>query len=183
MTRGSRESGRMKMGESVEWTLHCATVLAALPDGAVLPASALAEFHGVSESYLLKQLRAMTAAGLFASIPGPKGGYRLARQPEAISLLDIVLAVEGDEPAFRCSEIRKCGPTASRPSAYSATRRCRRPSGPGAPPWRRRRSWRSPGASGAALAPRSGRKHRSGSAPMSGPDLHGDGGTQEGTDR
>ena len=37
----------MKMGESVEWTLHCATVLAALPDGAVLPASALAEFHGV----------------------------------------------------------------------------------------------------------------------------------------
>lgn len=111
----------MKMGDGVEWTLHCATVLAALPDGAVLPASALAEFHGVPESYLLKQLRAMTAANLFASIPGPKGGYRLARPPEAISLLDIVLAVEGDQPAFRCSEIRKCGPTASRPSAYSAT--------------------------------------------------------------
>ena len=127
----------MKMGESVEWTLHCATVLAALPDGAVLPASALAEFHGVSESYLLKQLRAMTAAGLFASIAGPKGGYRLARQPEAISLLDIVLAVEGDEPAFRCSEIRKCGPTASSPSAYSATCAIH------AAMWNAERSWRT----------------------------------------
>ena len=111
----------MEMSEGVEWTLHCATVLAALPDGAVLPAGALAEFHDVSESYLLKQLRAMTAAGLFASVPGPKGGYRLARSAEAISLLDIVLAVEGDRPAFRCSEIRRCGPTASPPSAYSAT--------------------------------------------------------------
>jgi Rrf2 family protein len=111
----------MEMGEGVEWTLHCATILAALPDGAVLPASALAEFHDISESYLLKQLRAMTAAGLFASVPGPKGGYRLARPAEEISLLDIVLAVEGDQPAFRCSEIRRCGPTASPPSAYSAT--------------------------------------------------------------
>jgi Rrf2 family protein len=111
----------MEMGEGVEWTLHCATILAVLPDGAVLPASALAEFHDVSESYLLKHLRAMTAAGLFASVPGPKGGYRLARSPEAISLLDVVLAVEGDKPAFRCSDIRKCGPTASPSSAYSAT--------------------------------------------------------------
>lgn len=43
-------------------------------------------------------------------MPGPKGGYRLARKPEKISLLDIVLAVEGPEPAFRCNEIRLRGP-------------------------------------------------------------------------
>ncbi|MCO0638365.1 Rrf2 family transcriptional regulator, partial [Lutimaribacter sp. EGI FJ00014] len=37
---------------------------------------------------------------------------------ERISLLDIVLAVEGREPAFRCAEIRQRGPGALEPSAY-----------------------------------------------------------------
>lgn len=39
-----------------------------------------------------------------------KGGYRLAKAPKDISLLDIVLAVEGPAPAFRCAEIRQRGP-------------------------------------------------------------------------
>ena len=81
----------------------------------------LGESWSMPASTNRRALRAMTAAGLFASVPGPKGGYRLARSAEAISLLDIVLAVEGDRPAFRCSEIRRCGPTASPPSAYGAT--------------------------------------------------------------
>jgi len=109
----------MKMGEGVEWTLHCAALLAALPEGAVLPARALAEFHDVSESYLLKQLKGLTAAGLFVSTSGPKGGYRLARDPAQISLLELVLAVEGDQPAFRCAEIRRCGPLVSPTTVYS----------------------------------------------------------------
>lgn len=43
-------------------------------------------------------------------MPGPKGGYRLARPTDKITLLDIVLAVEGPQPAFRCAEIRQRGP-------------------------------------------------------------------------
>src|SRR5262249_44680230 len=79
---------------------------------------ALAEFHGVSESYLLKHLKALVAAGLFVSVPGPKGGYRLARPAQKITLLDVVCAVEGDEPAFRCTEIRQRGPAAIDRCAY-----------------------------------------------------------------
>ncbi len=48
--------------------------------------------------------------GIVATTPGPKGGYRLAKAPKDISLLDIVLAVEGPAPAFRCAEIRQRGP-------------------------------------------------------------------------
>ncbi|GGF40973.1 transcriptional regulator [Youhaiella tibetensis] len=100
----------MKIGEGVEQAIHCVLMLSNLqPDGA-LPAAALAAFHGVKTSYLLKHLQAMAGAGLLASIPGPRGGYRLARRPEDISLLDIVLAVEGPAPAFRCAEIRQRGP-------------------------------------------------------------------------
>lgn len=101
----------MKLSDGVEQAIHSVLLLSGLPVDAVLPASALAEYHGISTSYLLKHLQSLTSGGLLLSIPGPKGGYRLARDPTQISLLDIVLAIEGPEPAFRCSEIRKRGPS------------------------------------------------------------------------
>jgi Rrf2 family protein len=100
----------MKLSDGVEQAIHCVAVLSGLSEGGVLSAAALAEFHGVSTSYLLKHMQALSGAGLVATIPGPKGGYRLAKTPEEITLLDIVLAVEGPAPAFRCAEIRQRGP-------------------------------------------------------------------------
>lgn len=100
----------MKLGDGVEQAIHSVTMLSCLQPGSTLSAAALAEFHGVSTSYLLKHLQAMSGAALLEAVPGPRGGYRLARLPEKISLLDIVLAVEGPEPAFRCNEIRLRGP-------------------------------------------------------------------------
>ena len=100
----------MKLGDGVEQAIHSMTMLATLPEDGILSAAALAEFHGVSPSYLLKHLQALSSAGLVDTVPGPKGGYRLARKPEAITLLDIVIALEGPQPAFRCREIRQRGP-------------------------------------------------------------------------
>ena len=100
----------MKLGEGVEQAIHSVAMLAGLSEGSVLSAAAIAEFHGVSVSYLLKHLQALSGAGILDTVPGPKGGYRLARLPAKISLLDIVLAVEGPAPAFRCAEIRQRGP-------------------------------------------------------------------------
>ena len=71
-----------KLGEGVEAALHCALVIASLPDGRVLPGRDLAELHGLSESYLLKHMRALTAGGITEAVPGPRGGYRLARVPK-----------------------------------------------------------------------------------------------------
>lgn len=101
----------MKFGDGVEQAIHCVLLLSGLSEAGVLSAAALAEFHGVSVSYLLKHLQAMAGAGLLESVPGPKGGYRLARAADRITLLDVVVAVEGPEPAFRCSEIRQRGPS------------------------------------------------------------------------
>ena len=100
----------MKLGDGVEQAIHSVAMLAGLSDHGVLSAAALAEFHGVSASYLLKHLQALSGAGILHTVPGPRGGYRLARAPEKISLLDIMLAVEGAAPAFRCNEIRQRGP-------------------------------------------------------------------------
>ncbi|MEV4608002.1 Rrf2 family transcriptional regulator [Neorhizobium sp. LMR1-1-1.1] len=100
----------MKLSDGVEQAIHCVGMLSSLSEGGVLSAAALAEFHGVSTSYLLKHLQALSGAGIVATVPGPKGGYRLAQTPDRITLLDIVLAVEGPAPAFRCAEIRQRGP-------------------------------------------------------------------------
>ncbi|RFB78701.1 RrF2 family transcriptional regulator [Methylovirgula sp. 4M-Z18] len=100
----------MKLSEGIEQAIHSVSMLAGLAPGGLLSAAALAEFHGVSPSYLLKHLQALSQAGILATEPGPKGGYRLARAADAITLLDIVLAIEGPQPAFRCQEIRQRGP-------------------------------------------------------------------------
>jgi Rrf2 family protein len=110
----------MKLGDGVEQAVHCVLVLSGLSKGGVLSASALAEFHGVSPSYLLKHLQALAGAGLLDSVPGPKGGYRLAKPLDRMTLLDVVLAVEGREPAFRCAEIRQRGPSPLAPHFFKA---------------------------------------------------------------
>ncbi len=110
----------MKLSDGIEQAIHSVTMLAALPEGGLLSAAALAEFHGVSTSYLLKHLQALSRAGIVCTEPGPKGGYRLVREPADITLLDIVLAVEGPAPAFRCREIRQNGPNPLPREKFSA---------------------------------------------------------------
>ncbi len=108
----------MRISEGVEWAAHCCVLLAVVPDGATLPAAKLAEYHGIGTPYLAKSLQALTRSGIVHSTPGRHGGYRLARSAEEISLLDIVEAIEGTEPAFRCTEIRRRGPSAVAVRAY-----------------------------------------------------------------
>ncbi len=55
---------RMKLGEGVEAAIHCAATLAGLDEGATMPGAALAQQFGLSPSYLLKHLNALTAAGI-----------------------------------------------------------------------------------------------------------------------
>ena len=126
------------MSDAVEWSIHCCTVLAALPEDQALPAARLAEFHDVPPAYLAKALQAMAAAQIVESRPGPTGGYRLARPASEISVLDVIQAVDGEGTAFRCREIRQRGPAASPGSpAY------RRPCGIARVMWRAEDAWRA----------------------------------------
>ncbi len=108
----------MRLSEGVEWGLHCAVLLALLPPDTPLSTARLAEAHGVPTAYLAKHLQAMSRAGILEAGTGPGGGYRLARPPADISVLDVVEAVDGDDPAFHCMEIRRRGPAAMPASEY-----------------------------------------------------------------
>jgi Rrf2 family protein len=99
----------MRMSEGVEWAVHSCLVLAWVGDRGSLPAARLAGRYDLPPAYLNKQLQALGRAGIVTSVPGPKGGFRLARRPERITLMDIVAAIEGPDDAFRCTEIRQRG--------------------------------------------------------------------------
>ncbi|MFI5527237.1 RrF2 family transcriptional regulator [Kitasatospora sp. NPDC051853] len=103
------------MSEGVEWALHCCLNLAWAGGGRALPAVKLAGYHDLPPAYLNKQLQALARAGIVSSVSGPKGGFRLAREPERITLMDVVAAIEGPEPAFRCADIIGRGPGAQAP--------------------------------------------------------------------
>lgn len=94
------------IGSGVEQALHCLLYLTGDADGRP-SARDLAEFQGVSQSYVAKLFTTLEKAGIVAASGGVQGGYRLARPAEAISVLEIVDAVEGRKPLFRCRDIRR----------------------------------------------------------------------------
>ncbi|MFJ7591774.1 RrF2 family transcriptional regulator [Streptomyces sp. NPDC097617] len=103
------------MTGGVEWALHCCVVLTAA--SRPVPAARLALLHDVSPSYLAKQMQALSRAGLVASVQGKTGGYALTRPASEITVLDVVQAVDGADPAFMCTEIRQRGPLGAPPEA------------------------------------------------------------------
>ncbi|WP_067201432.1 RrF2 family transcriptional regulator [Microbacterium sp. XT11] len=105
----------MKLPETSEWVLHTAAVIAQLPDGATVSAAQLAEHFGVPGPYLSKQLAKLVRAGILTGSTGPRGGFRLARDPQRISMLDLVVAVDGGGNPYVCREIRQQGRGAARP--------------------------------------------------------------------
>jgi len=78
------------------------TVLAARP-GNVLSAPDLAEHAGLEAPTVAKVLKPLAQAGLVEGFRGANGGYRLARDPSAISLVEIVEAMEGPLGMTECS--------------------------------------------------------------------------------
>jgi len=127
----------MRLGEGIEWAVHCCALLAALPKGSRLSARDLAAFFDLPAEYLAKHLGALSEAGIVDSTRGRSGGQRLARPPEDITLIDIVEAIDGRGSTFRCTEIRRQGPCAG------ASYRYPRPCGIARAMWRADAAWRA----------------------------------------
>ncbi|MFH1058619.1 MAG: Rrf2 family transcriptional regulator [Pseudomonadota bacterium] len=84
----------LKISEAASLALHTMVLLAANP-GRTLATRDIAALLRVSEAHLAKVLQRLARSGLVNSQRGPKGGFNLARPPEAISLLEVYEAVEG----------------------------------------------------------------------------------------
>lgn len=93
------------IGTGVEYALHCLLWLVAPLEQR--PSSRdLAEIQGVPQAFVAKIFPRLEKAGIVEASGGIRGGYRLARPPENISVLDVVDAVEGRKALFDCQEVR-----------------------------------------------------------------------------
>jgi Rrf2 family iron-sulfur cluster assembly transcriptional regulator len=75
----------------------------------------IAECSGVPQPYLAKIVKILNDAGIVSSKRGSKGGIWLARPAKLISLLDISIALDGEDflgPCLLgsgfCSDLRDC---------------------------------------------------------------------------
>jgi Rrf2 family protein len=103
----------MKLSQGVEWSLHCLLLLTQTDDAA--SRHTVAGYFDLPVAYLAKHLKSLVRAGILTAVSGPRGGFRLARAPEQITVLDVVEAIEGSVPPFVCTEIRQRGACAVPP--------------------------------------------------------------------
>ena len=78
------------------------TVLAGWPRERYVAAGAIAGSIDAPQNYLSKLLHGMARAGLVQSQKGRRGGFRLARSPESISLLEVIRCIESRERWSGC---------------------------------------------------------------------------------
>ncbi|MCX7805616.1 MAG: Rrf2 family transcriptional regulator [Planctomycetota bacterium] len=85
----------MQVTRAVDYGIRALLVMASSGDGRRFYLNELAEGAEVPRNYLVKILKALSHAGLVSSFRGVWGGFALARDPEDISLRDIIEAVDG----------------------------------------------------------------------------------------
>lgn len=87
--------------QTTEYALRAMALLAVRPDD-LTPTATLAEVTKVPSNYLAKVLQQLSAADLITGRRGVGGGYKLARNPEQITLLEVVRAVTTLERIRTC---------------------------------------------------------------------------------
>ncbi len=62
----------------------------------------IANYHKISEMYLLKILHQLVQGNVLRSKRGPRGGFCLARAASKISLLEVVVPINGPFRGYSC---------------------------------------------------------------------------------
>jgi Rrf2 family protein len=102
-------SGSLRISEAASLALHAMVSLAGDPL-AHYSAGRLSRIICVSEAHLAKVLQRLAKAGLLVSVRGPKGGFRISRGADMITLLDVFEAIDGPyEPSECLMHDRTCG--------------------------------------------------------------------------
>lgn len=73
-------------------------------EGAPVPVQTIAEKSHLSLRFLQGIVSKLSKAKLLRTLPGVKGGIMLARDPDSISILEIIEAVEGRINLMNCME-------------------------------------------------------------------------------
>ncbi|HVK38229.1 MAG TPA: Rrf2 family transcriptional regulator [Candidatus Kapabacteria bacterium] len=101
----------MTFSRSCEYALQAALYLGVRHAAGVTVVSLqeIAESQEIPPTFLSKILQTLVRQKLLTSQKGSKGGFALARNPDAVTLLDIVSAIDGLDMFDRCGiGLRAC---------------------------------------------------------------------------
>ena len=109
--------GFMKLSTRGRYGIHAMYDLAAYGDDGPVPIKAISEREHVPEAYLEQLMAVLKRAGLVNSTRGAQGGYTLTRPADAISVGEILRALEGGLNLVDClTEEDACGKSCACPS-------------------------------------------------------------------
>jgi Rrf2 family transcriptional regulator, nitric oxide-sensitive transcriptional repressor len=91
----------MKLTSHTDFGLRTLMSLAAAPER-LMTIEDLAARHRISRSHLMKVAQSLIHAGFVVGVRGRNGGLRLAREPAAIGVGDVVRAMEDDLALVAC---------------------------------------------------------------------------------
>ncbi len=95
----------LRVSKLTDYAVVVLTRLSGNPDDAAVQTSpAIAQLTGVPEPTVAKVLKALGSGGLVISQRGARGGYRLSRPLETISVADVIAAVDGPIALTACVE-------------------------------------------------------------------------------
>ena len=97
----------MKLSTKGKYGLYAMFYLAQHEGCGPQPLKAVAEI-GVPEDYLEQLLGNLRRAGLVNTVRGAQGGYRLAKEPQEITVGDIIDATEGPLSISDCLNDERC---------------------------------------------------------------------------
>ena len=83
----------MQLNRSTDYAIQMLVYLA--KNRQTLSSTKLAESLGISHRYLLKISSKLRAVGFIVAVHGPSGGLKIFKNPEEISLYDVILSMEG----------------------------------------------------------------------------------------
>ena len=97
----------MKLSTKSEYGLRAMLNIAMNGSDSAISIKDISKKEGISVAYLEQLMNKLMHNGLVESIRGPKGGYRLSKETDAITVGDIVKTLEGDLYPVHCVAIQK----------------------------------------------------------------------------
>jgi Rrf2 family protein len=93
----------LRLSKKADYALIAMKHLALRPDQAAASAREIAEQYDIPVELMAKVLQRLAREGLLASHQGTRGGYQLSRSPSAISVADVIQAVDGPLAVTACA--------------------------------------------------------------------------------
>ena len=94
----------MQITRQADYALRAMLYLAQLEPTQRAATSQIADIQRIPPSFLAKIISQLSIAGLIHTSRGARGGVSLARPPEAISVLEVVEAIDGPIALNECSQ-------------------------------------------------------------------------------